>query len=1018
MKRLSLRLKLVLGLLLIGATITLLTSAAQVYWDYQNELEDIDKEFAAVATSSLPALESAMWALDGDQVQLLLDGIIALPRIQQVQILVEQKIYAARGQLPASHPVMSRTFAITHNNGVQHELGELIVYASLQPAYVSLSRRAGLIFIANALRTLLVALIIGLFFERFVTRHVRRVAAYLDKPFEAKRTPLNLARAQHKRDELDELAESVNQLYARLYSYHDELTAEKSRYHALVENNPEAIWRCEMKAPIAVDGDSNAVVASLQQNAIVAEVNDAAIALARSSDAHSLLGASWSHLPFITPQLWHTLVANGFWLKEMASHYVDENGANHYFSNSVTCLVVDGQLQTIWGISVDVTTRVSAQLELEQREKELRQNQARLAEAQSLAHMGHWVYQSKNEELQASDEFARIYGFRPGTDSVTWDQVVARIHPDDRGYILHALTDARADAAGAEHRIVWPDGEQRHVRAIARKHIEHGVVTSTFGIVMDVTDQRRAEEDRRRSQQALIESEARMAEAQAIAHMGHWIMDNQTQMLSCSDEFYRLHGHPPQSFPPDIHAFVRQIHPGDRERIKDVLNHLDEKPHSEDYRIIRPDGQIRYMRGTITPFYSGGRQIERIFGITMDITERKLAEIELQASQELFTKAFESSPDGIAFIDGRSKRIIQINQAFADISGYDGAALVGSPISLLDNDDKQRSLSYVLEQSEQAHNVEIKLEKRNGVTIVCLLSWRPVELRGQRCTLAMLRDVTALRDLEQTAEQQQKQLLRADKLASLGTMVAGVAHEINNPNHLIQMNADLLESFSAHLIELAEEAAQKYPHSLQFNGMSLEEILTTTPELLSDIKASSRRIDRIVKDLKDFARPRDNAEFLPINLNQVIKKARSLLASTLDKRPQRVLFELCQSLPLIQGDSQRLEQVIINLVTNALDASPDDGAITIRTYVDGNYIVCEVADAGCGISTENIKHIFDPFFTTKQDIGGTGLGLAISFRLVREHQGQLEAISQPGMGTTMRIYLPVLSATDAPSAAS
>lgn len=1012
MRRLSLRLKLVLGLLLIGSTITLLTSAAQVYLDYQKELEGIETEFSAVATSSLPALEAAMWALDTTQVQLLLDGIIALPKIQQVQVVAERKIYAARGQLPDSHPAMSRTFAIIHRRDERHELGELIVYASLKPVYAELWRRAGLIFVANALRTLLVALLIGVFFERFVTRHVRRVARYLDKPFEVQRSPLYLARTQHKRDELDELTDSVNQLYARLYSYHNELTAEKNRYHALVENNPEAIWRCEMKAPIAIDDEASLLVNALQQNAIVAEVNQAAVALARTSDAHSLLGASWRKLPFIVTGLWQDLVNDGLRLKEVASNYVDDNGVHHHFSNSLTCLVTDGQLRTVWGISVDVTERIGAQKQLQQREQELQQNQARLAEAQALAHMGHWVYQTDTKELQASDEFIRIYGFPANCDGVTWSAVVERIHPEDRERILQALTDPSGDAAGAEHRIVWPSGEQRHVQAIARKRIEHGSVISTFGIIMDITDQRRAEEDRRLSQQALIESEARMAEAQGIAHMGHWIMDNQTRTFSASDEFYRLHGHAPQAFPAEIRPFVQQIHPDDRERIKEILNNLDQQPRSEDYRIIRPDGQVRYMRGTITPFYSGGRRIDRVFGITMDITERKLAEIELQASQELFSKAFAASPDGIAFVDKASKRIIQINEAFAEISGYSESSLVGSAISLLDNDDKQRSLSYVLEQSEQAHNVEIKLEKRSGTTIICLLSWRPLDLRGRQCTLAMLRDVTALRKLEQTAEQQQKQLLRAEKLASLGTMVAGVAHEINNPNHLIQMNADLLESFSGHLIELAEEAAQKYPRKLSFSGMSLDEILAATPELLNDIKASSRRIHRIVKDLKDFSRPRDNAEFLPVDLNHIIAKARTLLASTLDARPQRVCFDLCETLPLIQGDSQRLEQVIVNLVTNALDASPEDGTITIKTYADNQQLICEVIDQGYGISAENIKHIFDPFFTTKQDIGGTGLGLAISFRLIREHQGQLEAISEPGTGTTMRICLPLLAQCD------
>lgn len=1011
MKTFSLRLKLVVGLLLIGAIITIITSIIQVYRDYQDELDNIDDEFAIVARTALPALESAMWALDKSQVQLLLEGIVAMPKIQQVQILEGQRVYAESGQLPRGSAYKSQTYSIQYQGDQPHTLGELTVYASLRPVYDGLARRAGLIFIANALRTLIVALFMALFFDRLVTRHVRRVVHHLESPIGSTPSALALKRKRHTRDELDELVDAVNQMHNRLDSYHQEIANEKNRYYALVENNPEAIWRCELTTAISIAQGPVGIVTALQENAVLAELNQAAAELAGSADPCAMIGAHWSKLPFIQPALWQSLVDHHFRVKDVISHFVDDDGTKHFFSNSLTCLIADDQLQTVWGIAIDITQRITAQQKLELREQELSASQARLAEAQSLAHMGHWAYQTEGDCLQVSDEFARIYGFVPQRDTITWPALIERIHPQDRAYVIKALADVSAEAVGAEHRIIWPSGEERHVQAIARKRIEHGGVSSTFGILMDITDRRRAEESRRQSQQALIESEARMAEAQAIARMGHWIMDSQTRTLTCSDEFYRLHGHQPQSFTPDIRIFVNQIHPADRERIKNVLNNLGERAHSEDYRIIHPDGEVRYMRGTITPFYSGGKRIERVFGISMDITERKLAEMELHASQELFTIAFEASPDGIAFIDCESKRIIEVNHAFIEISGYDESALVGRPIAVLDNDDKKQSLSFVIECSDQAHNVEIRLQKEGGADITCLLSWRRIELRGRPFTLAMLRDVTALRALERTAIQQQKQLLRADKLASLGTMVAGVAHEINNPNHLIQMNADLLESFSGHLIELAEEAAQKYPHNLQFNGMPLEEILSTTPELLHDIKVSSRRIDRIVKDLKDFSRPRDNAEFLPTDLNHVIKKARNLLASTLDKRPQRVVFDLHPQLPLIMADSQRLEQVIVNLVTNALDASEEGGTITIKTYAEGSEVGCDVTDQGCGISSENLKHIFDPFFTTKQEIGGTGLGLAISFRLIREHKGQLEAISRPGQGTTMRITLPVMAAT-------
>lgn len=893
MKRLSLRLKLILGLVVLGALTALVTSTIQIYLDYQAELDEIQEQVAIVESGGLPLLRASLWALDDKQTHLTLAGMVSLPKIAYAHLTSEDRDFSAGTPLAEGAPAVVHTVPVVFQDGerAQH-LGELRIYAPLDPIHQKLMHRAGVILVVNVVRTLLVAFLLGYFFDRLVTRHVRRVAKYLEQtPYASDAPPLNLERSTHNRDELDELALAVNHLRAKLNIYDREIRDEKSRYYALVENNPEAIWRCEMQKPISVTSSVNAQIKELTRYAVLAEINEAAAELTSCKSRHDVIGAEWRSLPFLHETLWRELVERHYRVKDHITHFTDASGTDRFFSNSLTCLVSEGHIKTIWGIAIEITQRVAAQRQLEQREQQLSLSQARLAEAQALAHMGHWVYNTETDVLQVSDEFARIYGFDP-QQLLTWSKLIERIHPEDKAYVIKALSDPKTDAVGAEHRILWPNGEERHVQAIARKNVVDQHVAATFGIIMDITDRRRAEEDRRLSQQALIESEARMAEAQAIAHLGHWILDQQTQTLSCSDEFFRLFGHPPQSFQPTLQDFYRQVHPDDRDRIRQIFSNLREKALTHDYRIIRTDGELRYMRGTVTPFYSGGKDIQRVFGISMDITEQKLA--------------------------------------------------------------------------------------------------------------------------ERTAEQQQKQLLRADKLASLGTMVAGVAHEINNPNHLIQMNAELLESFTHDLLGLLDDYLGDERQSLVFNGMPIDEIITTTPELLADIKASSRRIDRIVKDLKNFARPRDNAEMLPVDLNQVIDKTRTLLSSTLDKRNIQLEYDLAPNLPAVLGDSQQLEQVLVNLVTNALDAvDGDDARVMVRTSSDHGQVICEVIDNGCGISPDNLRHIFDPFFTTKQERGGTGLGLSISFRLIREHGGQLEVVSQPGAGTTMRITLPVRQSADA-----
>lgn len=892
MKRLSLRLKLILGLFVIGGLTTLIASSIQVYLDYQAELDEIQEQVSIAESGGLPLLRSSLWALDDQQTELTLAALVSLPKFAYAHLTGEDRSFSAGTPLEEGAPAVVHTARVNFHDGerTQH-LGELRVYAPLEPIYQKLMWRAGMILSVNGVRTLLVACILGLFFDRLVTRHVRRVAKYLEQtPYAADAPPLHLERANHSRDELDELALAVNHLRAKLNIYDGEIRDEKSRYYALVENNPEAIWRCEIQKPIAVTSSVNTQIKELTRYAVLAEINEAAAELTSCKNRHDVIGTQWHSLSFLHESLWRELVECHYRVKDHITHFTDAKGTDHFFSNSLTCLVSDGHIKAVWGIAIDITQRVVAQRQLEQREQQLSLSQARLAEAQALAHMGHWFYNTETEALQVSDEFARIYGFPP-QQPPTWSQLMERVHPDDAAYVTRGLSDASNEAVGAEHRIVWPNGEERYLQAIARKNVIEDQVIATFGIIMDITDRRRAEEQRKLSQQALIESEARMAEAQAIAHLGHWILDQQSQTLNCSDEFFRLFGHPPQSFQLTLQDFYRQVHPDDRERIQLIFSNLKEKAQSHEYRIIRTDGELRYLRGTVTPFYSGGKDIQRVFGISMDVTEQKLA--------------------------------------------------------------------------------------------------------------------------ERTAEQQQKQLLRADKLASLGTMVAGVAHEINNPNHLIQMNAELLESFTRDLLSLLEDYLDGEREDLVFNGISIDEIIATTPELLGDIKASSRRIDRIVKDLKNFARPRDNAEMLPVDLNQLIDKTRTLLSSTLDKRNIQLDYELAANLPTVLGDSQQLEQVLVNLVANALDAVAGEGArVVVRTSSTHDQVICEVIDNGCGISADNLRHIFDPFFTTKQEGDGTGLGLPISFRLIREHGGQLEVISQLGAGTTMRFTLPTRADAD------
>ena len=249
---------------------------------------------------------------------------------------------------------------------------------------------------------------------------------------------------------------------------------------------------------------------------------------------------------------------------------------------------------------------------------------------------------------------------------------------------------------------------------------------------------------------------------------------------------------------------------------------------------------------------------------------------------------------------------------------------------------------------------------------------------------------------------------RSARLASLGELAAGVAHEINNPNGVLMLNSNFLADFFA-------EALPHLPHFLQeqgiedLAGIDASEMNTEIPQMLADMQGSSKRISRIVKDLKQFVQSEAELSFGPVDLNEVVEIAIRLTGNTLKKFTSSYKIYTAPDLPPVKGIFQQLEQVIINLLVNACQALGDKkGAVFVTTYFDDSnrQSVVEVRDEGSGIDPEVLPHITEPFFTTKRQEGGTGLGLSVSARIVKEHHGKLEFFSLPGQGTTVRLAMP------------
>jgi polar amino acid transport system substrate-binding protein len=292
-----------------------------------------------------------------------------------------------------------------------------------------------------------------------------------------------------------------------------------------------------------------------------------------------------------------------------------------------------------------------------------------------------------------------------------------------------------------------------------------------------------------------------------------------------------------------------------------------------------------------------------------------------------------------------------------------------------------------------------------GIALWSRTLHRQVALRTRDLT----REVAERRHAEEELLLNQQQLLQADKMAALGILVSGVAHEINNPTGLILLDIPVLKRAHQDAARILDDY---YEEQGDFNlgGVPYSEMREEIPRILEGMQEGAKRIKRIVHDLKDFARRDDAGDKGLIDLNQVVQTALRLVDATIRKSTAHLVTEYEAGLPCFLGNEQRIEQVVVNLVLNACQALPDrEHGIKVVTR-QGIYpprLELQVQDEGGGIAPEHLSRLTDPFFTTKRESGGTGLGLSVSAGIIKEHGGSIAFDSTPGMGTCVTLTFPV-----------
>lgn len=387
-----------------------------------------------------------------------------------------------------------------------------------------------------------------------------------------------------------------------------------------------------------------------------------------------------------------------------------------------------------------------------------------------------------------------------------------------------------------------------------------------------------------------------------------------------------------------------------------------------------------------------------LFRLKRDIRVRGEMQESIQESEGRFRTLFEHVPDTIVMLDQQS-RILFMNrppphpeQTELGLENY--LDLLPKP--------QRKSHKQALERVFQKGLVEHLNHTLSDFT------WWEVRLipikinQSVTSAMAIITDVTQNRIL-------QAQAIRSARLASLGVLAASVAHEVNNPNSAIQFNASILYRTFGDIFPLLERASHTQP-DLSLGGMPITESVEILPKLLSGITKSSQRIKKIVDTLKHMARQDEGTLNQSVSLHDIIKAALSILQNQIKNSTTNCQLNLPESLPLLQGNAQQLEQVFINLILNALQSLPNrDHGVTISAFIDSNqeHLIIEVKDEGSGIDPEQLKQIIEPFFTTRSASGGTGLGLSISTQIIHNHGGFLTFQSWVGKGTLATVKLPL-----------
>jgi two-component system sensor kinase FixL len=534
--------------------------------------------------------------------------------------------------------------------------------------------------------------------------------------------------------------------------------------------------------------------------------------------------------------------------------------------------------------------------------------------------------------------------------------------------------------------------------------IDGDQINSCIMIARDITR-------RKEMQQAILDRDERFRQLAEATDQGFWLVELQPErLLYVNPAFTHIWGIPQETLYSGVRVGFQHVVEDDRERVRLAFDEWlsgERKTYNVEYRILRPDGQLRWVHDLGAKIHNAAGKLYRVSGIVRDITDQKRAEVILRESEERYRVLAENSSDLIMRLN-REGDVLYASPASRLLLGLEPTEIRSGRIldELVHPDDRARLTAMreaflwkgkpvsITARFRHSHGQYRSLDLQAKAVIDPVRKFDP-ETGEAREVLVTVRDATDRVDAARKLRQRETDLAHADRMSTMGQMAAELAHELNQPLYAIA-------NFSSASLGALDQ-----------QGDSSGEGIAKVRNWLSEITRQSRRAADVIRRINSFVR-KGELDPSSFDLSECVHTLEPLLEVAARAHDATIRYELAEGLPTIVADRLLIEQVIVNLVRNASEAMEEvpqnDRQIEVRTYRDEGGVGLAVSDSGPGIRPEVAEKLFEPYFTTKES--GTGMGLPICRSTVEAHQGEIATEPNPvvnslgGHGSVFRVWLP------------